>query len=156
MKTQGTRLVVHVVSCDAKIIGSLVGGCRITVRDCQTGDVLARGIHEGGSGDTESIMKQPPQRGRARFDTPGTASFCVELRIDRPTLVEVAAEGPLAFPASMQRASATTWLIPGRHMEGDGLVLQLYGFIVGIMTPTPADVYQPQAEVDLRAHVHLL
>ncbi|HSR51702.1 MAG TPA: hypothetical protein VLV83_12805 [Acidobacteriota bacterium] len=156
MTRQATRLAVHVLSCDAKIIGSLVGGCRITVRHRETGDILARGLHLGGSGDTEAIMKKPPERGGARFQASGTACFRVELEIDEPTPVEVTAEGPLAFPGSIQTASASTWLIPGQHMDGDGLVLQLHGFIVGIMTPTLADTFHSNDGVDLKARVHLL
>ncbi len=151
-----TRLRVRVVSCDAKVIGSLVGGCRITIRDAKSGDVLARGEHLGGSGDTKTIMKIPRQRGTAVFDTPGTACFEARLDVTEPTLVEVCAEGPLACPHAMQSATKTTWVVAGEDVGGEGLVLELNGFIVDILEPHGTDVLHSGHRVHLEAGVRLL
>ncbi len=149
-------LTVRVVSCDAKVIGSLVGGCRVTVRHAISGDVLARGLHRGGSGDTDRIMNQPHVRGDLVYGTEGTASCRFEFPLDQPIPVEVIAEGPLAFPQALQRASTTTWLIPGEHVEGEGLLLQLQGFIVEVMKPPAVEVFHPGQPLDLEASVRLL
>ncbi len=153
-----TQLTVRVISCDAKIIGSLVGGCRVTVAHRDTGEVLAAGLHLGGAGDTESIMKQPSARFGGMFDTEGTAVFRAELLLEEPTPVEITVEGPLAYPQSLQKASLTTWLIPGQHVTGDGLVVKLYGFIVDILTPFDLGVagLRSHSEVQLEAGVFLL
>lgn len=151
-----TKLRVRVVSCDAKIIGTLVGGCRITVKNSVTGQVLAQGLHLGGSGDTEKIIKQPRQRGGPIFDTEGTADYEVGLDLKEPTAVEITAEGPLAYPQALQRGSKTTWLIPGEDLLGDGLLLELNGFIVDIMTPESVDVLHSHDPVHLKAGVRLL
>ncbi|MBI4445629.1 MAG: hypothetical protein HY645_06930 [Acidobacteria bacterium] len=153
---QPTQLTVRVLSCDAKIIGSLVGGCRITVRDFLRNRVISEGLHLGGSGDTEKIMKQPRERGRPVFCTEGTTSFITELELEEPMLVEVTAEGPLAYPQAVQKASATIWLFPGQHVKGDGLVLQLYGFIVDIMSPESVEILHCNDHVHLKAGVRLL
>ena len=151
-----TTLRVRVVSCDAKVIGSLVGGCRITVRDVESGVILARGEHLGGSGDTGAIMKAPRQRGGVVFDTPGTAHFEARLNIADPTLVEVSAEGPLAFPHAIQSTTRTTWVIPGEDVRGEGLVMELNGFIVDILKPQGVDVLHSGAPVRLEAGVRFL
>ena len=151
-----TRVTVRVVSCDAKIIGSLVGGCRVTIRDYLSGEVLARGLHLGGSGDTDSIMHRPRQRGGTVFATEGAAAYTANLPLKEPTLVEIIAEGPLAYPQAMQHSSTTTWLIPGEGIGGEGVILQLYGFIVEIMTPESVDVLHSGNPVCLQASVRLL
>lgn len=129
-----TRLVVRVVSQDAKVIGSGVGGARVTVRDAESGRVLAEGVHGGGTGDTGAIMG-PRQRGATVFDRPGTASFEATLALERPTLVRVEARGPLETPHAEQEASATLLMVPGVDIAGEGLVLTLHGFTVVIETP---------------------
>lgn len=155
-ETSWTILTVRVVSCDAKVIGSLVGGCRVTVRHAVTGDRLARGLHLGGSGETDRIMHQPPGRGGIVYGTEGAASCRFELCLDEPTPVEVIAEGPLAFAQALQRASVTTWLVPGEHVEGEGLVLQLQGFLVEVTKPAAVDLFHSGDTFGLEASVRLL
>jgi hypothetical protein len=128
-----TRLVVRAVSHDAKVIGTSVGGARITVRDLETGRELASGVQEGGTGSTPLIVQRPRERGASVYE--GSASFTATLPLERPTRVEVVAEGPLRTPYASQRASKTLLLVPGRHVEGDGLILELHGFTVEILAP---------------------
>jgi hypothetical protein len=47
-----TTVVVRAIAQDAKIIGSGVGGARITIRDARSGEVLASGVQEGGTGSS--------------------------------------------------------------------------------------------------------
>ena len=54
-----TDIVVRAIANDAKLIGSGVGGAHIVIRDAQTGDVLAEGLHEGSTGDTRAIVGVP-------------------------------------------------------------------------------------------------
>ena len=46
-QTTPTRVMIRVVAHDAKIIGSGVGGARVTVTEVETGRVLASGVQEG-------------------------------------------------------------------------------------------------------------
>jgi hypothetical protein len=78
------------------------------------------------------------------------------LHLDRPTLVEIAAQGPLGYPAAMQRASKTVLLVPGQDLTNDGIVLHLYGFIVQIEQPLPGEPLIAKDDVTLTASVRTL
>jgi hypothetical protein len=127
-----TNVTVRVVSRDAKVIGDGVGGARVTIRDVAGGKTLASGIQHGGTGDTKIIMQEPRQRGAVVYGTEGAAAFRATVYLERPTNVEISAEGPLKYPQAMQRVSTTMLLIPGRHIEGEGVLLEIHGFIVDI------------------------
>lgn len=147
-----TRVMVHAVAHDAKVLGTHVGGARITIRDAETGRVLAKGVQKGGTGDTSRIMREPRQRFAAVYDTPGTAGFLAEIPLQEPTLVDISAEGPLDTPQSLARASETLLLIPGEDVLGDGVVLDLHGFRIELLAPeadAPLKVGTP-AEVRIR------
>ena len=130
-----TKVMVRAVSRDAKVIQDPVGGARITIREVATGTVLAQGVQRGRSGNTELIMVQPRMRGATVYDTPGTAGFLATLMLDRPTVVEITAEGPLGYPQATQRASKTLLLVPGQHLLGEGVLLEIHGFIVDLLAP---------------------
>ena len=151
MKKVPTRLTIRALSSDAKIIGSLVGGCRVKITHRISGEVLSEGLHLGGSGSSRTIMEEPRKRGATVFDTQGTAAFHATLDLEKPTPVKISVEGPLAYPQAIQESSTTTWLLPGQHLEGEGLVLTLYGFIVDILSPLTLGV----AELRSRSKVHL-
>lgn len=131
-----TRVDVRVVARDAKLIGSAVGGAEVTIRDAHTGEVLAEGVHEGGTGDTGLIMG-PRERGVDVFDTPGAAVFSAELPLTTPRSIRIEASGPLDYPSARERAETTLLVVPGRHLEGDGVVLELWGYIVEIVDVGP-------------------
>jgi hypothetical protein len=125
-----TVVTVRAVSRDAKVLGDGVGGARITIREAETGRVLASGTQTGGTGDTKRIMQEPRARGAAVYGSEGTAAYRATLNLSGPTVVEITAEGPLKYPQAMQRASKTLLLLPGRHIEGEGVLLEIAGFIV--------------------------
>ena len=125
-----TVVTVRAVSRDAKVLGDQVGGARITITDLESGKVLATGLQTGGTGDTNRIMKEPRTRGAVVYATEGTAAFRTTLDLTKPTRVEITAEGPLKYPQAMQRASRTMLLQPGLNLEGDGVLLEIPGFIV--------------------------
>lgn len=134
-----TRVTVHAVSRDAKVIGTGVGGARITIRDKASGRLLAEGVQSGGTGETKLIMTEPRARGQQLYTTDGTAAFVATLALTKPIVVDIAAEGPLKYPQAMQRTSKTILLVPGEHIEGDGVVLEIHGFIVDFVD-LPASV----------------
>ena len=150
-----TKVMVRVTAHDAKIIGSGVGGARVTVVALETGDTLAAGVQQGGTGDTQKIMANPRERGVLVYDTPGAAGFLADLTLERPTVVEIIAEGPLSTPHAMQRASKTTLLIPGQHVLGDGILLELLGFTVVFEAPSEERLRVGE-EFEIRANVTML
>lgn len=151
-----TRLVVRVLANDAKIIGSGVGGALVVVRDASTGAVLAQGTQSGGTGDTGLIMG-PRERGATVFDTEGAAAFRAEIPLTGPTPVVVEYAGPLGTVHALQRGSTSLLMLPGQHIDGEGLVVSLYGFTVEILSPAslPFEAAAGSA-VEVRAKVTML
>lgn len=145
-----TKLLVRVVANDAKIIGSGVGGARIVIRDVSTGEVLATGVQEGSTGDTQFIMVDPIERGGKVFDTPGAAGYTATLQLSKPTQVEIVVEGPLGTAHAIQRASKTVLMVPGQHLEGEGVIVVLNGFTVEILSPAEGTVTDGELEVQAR------
>ena len=71
-----------------------MGGAQVTLRDANSGEVLAQGLTSGGTGNTAKIMTD----GHARRDTlsDGTAAkFSATLDLQRPRLITVTATGPM-------------------------------------------------------------
>ena len=148
-----TEVMVRVLAHDAKLIGTSVGGARVTITNVATGEVLASGVTAGGTGDTQLIMKTPHERGAAIYNTEGAAGFRATFPLSRPTLVEVTAVGPLDYPQARASASKQLLLTPGATIDGNGLVLELHGLIVEILD-------EPVGTVDgglaVRARVRML
>jgi hypothetical protein len=151
-----TRVTVRVLAHDAKLIGDAAGGCAITIRDAATGRILAEGIQTGGTGNTDKIIREPWIRGQARLNTDGAAGFTTTLDIARPTRVIIEARGPLGFRTSEFSTSRTLLLLPGHHIEGDGIVLELQGLIVNLQEPDPEDQLEPGSTIEIEAGVKLL
>ena len=151
-----TRLVVRVVANDAKLIGSGVGGAHVVVRHARTGEVLAEGRQEGGTGDTGAIMGDRA-RGATVFDTDGAAAFRAEIPLTEPTPVRIEARAPLDTPHAAQEGSLSLLLLPGEHLDGEGVILNLNGFTVEILEPgeEPFEV-EAGGEQTVRARVTLL
>jgi len=130
-----TDITVMVKTKDAKFMGTSMSGALITIRNAQTGEMLAKGVTTGGTGNTEVIMKSPHVRGSALSDEK-SAKFKATIDIDEPTLVEVTAYGPLAQLQSANRASTTQWVIPGKDITGgDAWMMEIPGFVVDILAP---------------------
>ncbi len=131
-----TKITVRVKSKDAKFVGTTMGGVQITIRNVQTGELLAKGLTSGGTGNTARIMTTPVTRGVPISDE-SAAKFSAVIDIDEPTQVEVAAYGPLASTQSANRVSATQWVIPGKDITaGDAWLMELPGFAVKVQAPS--------------------
>jgi hypothetical protein len=151
-----TQIIVRVVSKDAKVIGSGVGGALVRIKNVETGEILAQGKQEGGTGDTERIMVKPRQRGEPVYGTPGSAFFQAEIPLSKPTQIEVYAEAPLGFPQSIQKGTKTLTLIPGKHILGEGVLIELNGLIVNILEPVSAMGLKGGGKVRVKAEVRML
>jgi len=151
-----TKVIVRVVSKDAKIIGSGVGGAFIRIKNLETGEVLAQGKQEGGTGDTDRIMVQPRRRGEVLYGTSDAAFFQADILLDKPTQVEIYTEAPLGFPHNIQKGSKTLTLIPGKHILGEGVVIELNGLIVNILNPSSKEGLKKGGEVAVRVEIRML
>ena len=151
-----TKIIVRVVAKDSKVIGSGVGGALVRIKNLETGEILAQGKQEGGTGETDRIMVQPRRRGEVLFGTPDAAFYQAEILLDRPTQVEVSAEAPLAYPHALQKGSKTITLLPGKHILGEGLIIELNGLIVNVLSPSPKENLKRGEEVLVRAEIRML
>lgn len=131
-----TRVMVRVLAKDAKFVGSGMGGMRVQIADAKTGEILSQGKILGGTGPTAHLMKRPWRRG-VRLSDEKTAGFLAKLHLTKPRLVEIRAYGPLAYPASAVSVRTQLWLLPGVHLEGDGVILVAPGLVVELL-PTKA------------------
>ncbi len=152
-----TQIDVRVISKGAKFVGTSMGGVLVTIRDAETGELLARGTTQGGTGDTARIMKTP-LRHHDPVSSDDSAVYRATLDLDAPRLLEVAAFGPLAQRQAANRALSTMWVVPGKHVSGgDAWLLELPGFAVDVLEP-PAHVLLEAAtrSLPVRANVVLM
>jgi hypothetical protein len=149
-----TRVVVRVISQDAKFVGDSMGGAEVVLRDAKSGDVLAKGVTSGGTGDTDKIMSAKG-RSPARA-TESAAAFRTMVDIKQPVLVRVEIKGPLGSPSTMQRATSERWLVPGQNAsDGDGWVVELPGLAIKLLDTMPRAFNRGEAQ-NLTAEVQLM
>lgn len=152
-----TQITVRVKAKDAKFVGTSMGGVLITVRDVQTGELLAKGYTAGGTGNTVKIMKTPVSRGVSISDE-SAAKFTATIDIAEPTSIEVTAYGPSAGLQSAGKVSATQWVVPGKNItEGDAWLMEIPGFIVDVLAPPTHSVLSgaPQT-VTIQANIMMM
>jgi hypothetical protein len=124
-----TRIVVRAKSKDAKFVGTSMGGAHVVIKDSETGEVLAEGLTSGGTGNSKKIMIEPKTR-FGRITDASTAKFEAIIDIEEPRLVTVEANAPYGMKPNTVRSSTQIWLIPGKDISGDGLILEVPGFSV--------------------------
>jgi len=151
-----TKVIVRVVARDAKVIGSEVGGALVRIKNLETGEILAEGKQEGGAGSTDRIMIQPHRRGGTVYGTFGSAHFEARILLDRSTQVEIDVEAPLDYPQAIQKGSKTLTLIPGKDVLGEGIVIELNGLIVNIVSPSSKESLKGGEAVLVKAEVRML
>jgi hypothetical protein len=150
-----TKVLVRVTANDAKILGSGVGGARVTIRDALTGQVLAQGVQQGSTGNTGLIMGTR-ERGSTVYETDGAAGFLAELALSYPTQVLITGEGPLAAPQAMQVTSRSLLVIPGQDVLGEGVILELLGFTVELLSPEDGVDVPAGEPVEVRGKITML
>jgi hypothetical protein len=128
-----TQIMVRAKAVDAKYIGSSVGGVKVIVEDAETGEILDQGWIKGGTGSTDRLIKNPIIRGE-RLTDDLTAGYVATVDISNPRLLRFKTIGPYGFRQSLQEATVTSWIIPGKHILGDGITLTMPGMIVDSWT----------------------
>ncbi|WP_219621044.1 hypothetical protein [Psychroflexus sp. MES1-P1E] len=152
---QTTSVTVRAKAKDAKFIGTSIGGAQIIIKNARTGEILAEGITSGSTGDTEKIMKTPHKRGETMADDK-TAGFTANLDLKEPVFVTVEAYAPVLKKQAAVLSSTQLWLIPGKNIEGEGLVLDIPGFVVDILSPQTHESVYPGSELRLKANVVMM
>lgn len=131
---QSTKVVVRAIAKDAKFIGTSMDGASILIEDTDSGTILAEGKTEGSTGDTQRLVKEPHKR-YGDLHAEGTAKFETQLELSEPILVKVSATAPVSQKQSSVTTSTELWLIPGKDIAGDGIVLEIPGFAIDILQP---------------------
>jgi len=152
-----TQIDVRVLSRGAKFIGTSMGGVQITLKDVHTGELLAKGKTEGGTGDTQRIMTAKHARNGVLADA-SAAVFRTTLELDEPRLIKVTAHGPLAQRQAANTVSATQWVIPGKDLTGgNGWLLEMPGFVVDVLNPPAHQSFTglPQ-EITITANIMMM
>lgn len=149
---QETQVMVRAKAKDAKFIGSSIGGARIVIKNAQTDEIIAQGNIEGTTGNTTTIMETPHQR-RTRISDDDTGGFLARIDLDKPTFVTVEAYAPKNAASAVIKASTQLWLIPGKDILGDGIVLEIPGFIIDILTPQRHKTYRADKPIELKTNI---
>ncbi|MGK7395880.1 MAG: hypothetical protein ACNS62_14975 [Candidatus Cyclobacteriaceae bacterium M3_2C_046] len=153
--SETTRVIVRAKAKDAKFIGTSIGGALIIIRDNLTGEILAKGKTTGSTGNTDRIMRQPLERFDQLADDQ-TAKFEALIDLEAPILVDIEAYSPLNNAQANIQASTQVWLIPGKDMTGDGIVLEIPGFMVNLITPQAHQAVTAQQEFEVKANVVMM
>lgn len=152
---QETSVMIRVQAKDAKFIGTSIGGAKIIVREEITGEILAEGITEGSTGNTQVIMEQPRTRNGIVTDE-NTAGFLAKLKITEPVFVTIEAIAPINKKQASVRTTIQQWILPGKNILGDGIVLEIPGFVIDILSPQTHETIAGSNEVSISANVVLM
>ncbi len=147
-----TTLVVRARANDAKFIGTAVGGIAVAVKDFNTGKILADGMIAGGTGNTKLLMQKPLKRGE-QIAGKKAASFTTTLDINKPVKLLIEISGPLSAGIDLHRESKTVWLIPGRNLDKNGIIFNLYGLMVEPSSPVPHEFHLVGDNIKIAAHI---
>jgi hypothetical protein len=151
--TASTSITVRVQAKGGKFLADDIGGSEVTIRDAQTGELLASGLALGTDSGNLSTTYTPNASLSAIVTPPvppatqptliqwlspdaGTSGLTVSLPISRPTLLAISAFGPMGGLQSAHRATATQWIVPGQTLnQGPGFVVELPGLLVQVQQP---------------------
>jgi len=149
-----TKLVIRAKSKDAKFIGTKMGGALVTVKDSETGKVLAKGLTAGSTGDTGKIMIQP----KTRFGTISdrAAKFETSIDVTEPTLITIEVDAPLVTKPNIIRSSTQVWLIPGKDITGEGIIIEIPGFSVVARAPETVSMTNGKAVIPFQSQIVMI
>ena len=147
--------MVRALAKDAKFIGSSIGGAKIIIKNAETGEILDQGLTSGSTGDTKLILQTPQNRYDSLTDEK-TAGFEAKLNIKEPTFIEVEAHAPINKKQAKVVSSTQLWVIPGKDITGDGLVLEIPGFVVDILAPQTHERIKSSEEINLEANIVMM
>lgn len=155
MWAQETKVMVRVKAKDAKFIGTSIGGAQVQIKNSKTGAVLAEGVTQGSTGNTDVIMKKSHDRWESITDEQ-TAGFLATLAIKEPTFVTIEAKGPVNAKQATAKSSTQIWVIPEKDILGDGIVLEIPGFIVDILSPQRHQSISENTPIEIKTNVIMM
>ena len=154
-----TNITIRAKAKDAKFIGTSIGGAMIIVRNADNGTILAQGMAEGSTGNTNKIMRESKDR-YTQISDEASAKFVAELKLNKPQFITIEVISPYANRQAQILASTQIWAIPGKHIDGDGIIIEIPGFIIDILDPhthrfiSKEDL--PKGELKVRANIVMM
>lgn len=152
LSAQETSIMIRVKAKDAKFIGSSMGGSKVIVKEHISGRILAEGYTSGSTGNSDIIMSNPISRDTQLSDEQ-TAGFMAKLILDKPVFVTVSAYAPLDYSV---KSETQLWLIPGKDITGDGLILEIPGFKIDVLTPQVHESIGEDSEIEISANIIMM
>jgi hypothetical protein len=149
-----TKLVVRAKSKDAKFVGTKMGGALVIIKESETGKVLVKGLTAGETGDTGKIMKAPKTRFGHIAD--GVAGFETAIDISEPTLITIDVLAPYMHKDNLIKSSTQMWLIPGKDITGEGIIIEVPGFSVDARAPESAKLANGKAVIPVQARIVMI
>lgn len=131
---QTTKVIVRAKAKDAKFLPATIG-VHVTIKNNMTGEVMAKGMAVGGSGNTTRIMADAITRGQQLADE-NTSKFEASLELKEPTFVDIEVYASTNRRNGTRKVTTQVWLLPGKDILRDGIVLEVPGFIVDVLSPT--------------------
>lgn len=151
-----TNFVITVKAKDAKFIGTAAGGAHVTIRNKITGDVVFDGTTYGAAGDTATIMADSLGRDAVIINE-DSAKLQFSLEFWEPMPVTITATAPLGQKQSMISVSQDMILLPGKdYASGNGLVIEMPGFAVDVISPAPNSTYPLNPDVPLTLEANIM
>ena|SRR5690606_31382873 len=155
---QQTKVMIRAKAKDAKFIGSSIGGAHVLVKNTENGQILAEGITQGSTGNTDLIMNTPKGR-HDQISDGNTAGFLAVMDLERPTFAQVEVRAPYHRKNAMVSSTTQLWLIPGKDILGDGIQLEFSGYVVDILTPNTHQYVSLKSlsqGIDIRASIVMM
>ena len=103
-------------------------------------------------------MVDPVKRGMPISDA-SAAKYEATLDISEPRFVTVEVSGPMGHKQSIAKSTTQIWLVPGRNIEGDGVMVEVPGFSVELLAPKAHETYKLSGKgitVPLRANIVMM
>lgn len=149
-----TKLVIRAKSKDAKFVGTKMGGALVVIKESETGRVLVEGLTAGETGDTGKIIKAPKTRFGQIAD--GAAGFETVIDISEPTLITIDVSAPYMHKDNLIKSSTQMWLIPGKNITGEGIIIEVPGFSVDAHAPESAKLANGKAVITVQARIVMI
>ncbi|MGA8855280.1 MAG: hypothetical protein WB492_13985, partial [Christiangramia sp.] len=84
------------------------------------------------------------------------AGFKASLNIDSPKFISVEAYAPINKKQAQVMSSTQLWVIPGKDIAGDGLILEIPGFVVDIVSPQTHERLASSENIELKANIVMM
>lgn len=152
---QPTTITVRARAVGAKFVGSSMGGAKVIIKDAVADTMIASGFTSGSTGNTDLIMRQCHEVNDT-LTTQETAAFITTINLNEPVLANIKIFSPLNNAGAYLKSEKQIWLIPGKDILGDGIIIPVYGFVVDIISPFIHHRYTANESIDIRANVVMM